>query len=104
MPTPGNGRASNCSRLIFNRTVRSAADGYNHPSANSISNLNESADSRPTVAFYCATFLKPEMLHIYRQITGLHRIRPIVIAQKREDPEKFPFDQIDVIPKPATHF
>ena len=44
------------------------------------------------------------MLPIYRQLTGLRRIRPIVIAQKREDPEKFPFDQIDIVSKPATHF
>jgi colanic acid/amylovoran biosynthesis glycosyltransferase len=44
------------------------------------------------------------MLHIYRQITGLHRLRPHVIAQKRENAEKFPFDKIDIVPKPATHF
>jgi glycosyltransferase involved in cell wall biosynthesis len=66
--------------------------------------LNESADPRPAVAFYCATFLKPEMLHIYRQLTGLHRVRPVVIAQKRENADKFPFDKIDIVPKPATHF
>ena len=44
------------------------------------------------------------MLHIYRQITGLHRIRPHVIAQKRENPEKFPFKAIDIVPRPASHF
>ncbi len=44
------------------------------------------------------------MLHIYRQITGLHRVRPVVIAQKRENPETFPFDNIDTVAKPATHF
>src|SRR5204862_5024628 len=44
------------------------------------------------------------MLHIYRQITGLRRVQPIVIAQKRENPEKFPFDKIDIVGKPATHF
>jgi glycosyltransferase involved in cell wall biosynthesis len=44
------------------------------------------------------------MLHIYRQITGLRRIRPIVIAQKRENREKFPFEKIDIVPKPASHF
>jgi colanic acid/amylovoran biosynthesis glycosyltransferase len=66
--------------------------------------LNDSPDPRPIVAFYCATFLKPEMLHIYRQITGLRRVQPIVIAQKRENPDKFPFDKIDIVAKPATHF
>jgi len=58
----------------------------------------------PVVACYCATFLKPEMLHIYRQITALERCRPVVIAQKRENSARFPFDKIDVVPKPALHF
>src|SRR5712691_4022122 len=44
------------------------------------------------------------MLHIYRQITGLRRVQPIVIAQKRENPDKFPFDKVDIVAKPATHF
>jgi len=44
------------------------------------------------------------MLHIYRQISGLRRIRPVVIAQKRENPDRFPFPKIDIVPKPATHF
>ncbi len=56
------------------------------------------------VASYCATFLKPEMLHIYRQITGLTRVQPMVIAQKREETERFPFERVTVVPKPATHF
>jgi colanic acid/amylovoran biosynthesis glycosyltransferase len=59
--------------------------------------------TRPVVAFYCATFLKPEMLHIYRQITGLERVQPVVIAQKRENAVTFPFDKIDIVPKPITH-
>jgi colanic acid/amylovoran biosynthesis glycosyltransferase len=66
--------------------------------------LNEPTEPGPVVAFYCATFLKPEMLHIYRQITGLRRVAPIVIAQKRENADKFPFEKIDIVPKPATHF
>lgn len=44
------------------------------------------------------------MLHIYRQITSLERVRPIVIAQKREHAECFPFDDVTVVPKPTTHF
>jgi len=44
------------------------------------------------------------MLHIYRQITGLQRVQPVVIAQKRENPEKFPFDKIEIVEKPAAHF
>jgi glycosyltransferase involved in cell wall biosynthesis len=60
--------------------------------------------ARPVVACYCATFLKPEMLHIYRQIVSLTRVTPVVIAQKREEAERYPFDRITVIGKPALHF
>lgn len=56
------------------------------------------------VASYCATFLKPEMLHIYRQIVSLQRVRPIVLAQKREEEARFPFPDITLVPKPKTHF
>jgi colanic acid/amylovoran biosynthesis glycosyltransferase len=63
-----------------------------------------SPESRPVIACYCATFLKPEMLHIYRQITALKRCVPVVIAQKREQAERYPFEDIQIVPKPATHF
>jgi colanic acid/amylovoran biosynthesis glycosyltransferase len=62
------------------------------------------AAERPVVACYCATFLKPEMLHIYRQITSLTRVSPVVIAQKREESERYPFGRITVVGKPALHF
>jgi colanic acid/amylovoran biosynthesis glycosyltransferase len=62
-----------------------------------------SADTRPIIASYCATFLKPEMLHIYRQITGLKRCTPVVIAQKRENAERYPFEPVHLVPKPRTH-
>src|SRR5437773_11501022 len=63
-----------------------------------------SPELRPVIACYCATFLKPEMLHIYRQITALKRCVPVVIAQKREQTDRFPFKAVEIIPKPATHF
>ncbi|HSP44598.1 MAG TPA: glycosyltransferase [Chthoniobacterales bacterium] len=44
------------------------------------------------------------MLHIYRQITSLRRVVPFVIAQKREETARYPFDRIAVTGKPATHF
>ena len=44
------------------------------------------------------------MLHIYRQISGLRLVRSIVIARKREHVDLFPFEPVDVIGKPATHF
>jgi colanic acid/amylovoran biosynthesis glycosyltransferase len=66
--------------------------------------LTTNPDSPPVVAFYCATFLKPEMLHIYRQITALGRVCPMVIAQKRENTDRFPFDSISIVARPRTHF
>ncbi len=65
--------------------------------------MNFASDFRPVVASYCVTFLKPEMLHIYRQITGLERVQPVVIAQKRENAELFPFQPVYIVPKPPTH-
>ncbi len=44
------------------------------------------------------------MLHIYRQITALKRCAPVVISQKRENAERFPFEAVRIIPKPPTHF
>src|SRR5437762_7694002 len=43
------------------------------------------------------------MLHIYRQISALKRCAPVVIAQKREQTERFPFEPVQIVPKPATH-
>jgi len=44
------------------------------------------------------------MLHVYRQITALKQCVPMVIAQKREQTERYPFDAVHIVPKPATHF
>jgi len=44
------------------------------------------------------------MLHIYRQITGLKRCAPLVIAQKRENAERYPFEDVQIVPKPPMHF
>ena len=59
---------------------------------------------RPTVASYCTTFLKPEMLHIYRQVTGLQRYDTFVVAQQRQSHDKFPFDKVEVTRKPQSNF
>ncbi len=44
------------------------------------------------------------MLHIYRQLTALERFRPVVIARKREEAERFPFAPVCLVPRPALHF
>ena len=43
------------------------------------------------------------MLHIYRQITGLKRCAPVVIAQKRENAARYPFEPLHIVSKPRTH-
>ncbi len=55
------------------------------------------------VASYVATFLKPEMHHVYRQITALHRWRTEVWCQKSENAARFAFSPLHVMPKPLTH-
>ena len=57
-----------------------------------------------TVASYCTTFLKPEMLHIYRQVTGLERHRTFILTKQRQSAEKFPFADIEVIPPARSNF
>src|SRR2546423_10071299 len=44
------------------------------------------------------------MLHIYRQITALKRFRAVIMAQKREEAQRFPFEPVFVVRKPASHF
>src|SRR5438045_5589589 len=53
-----------------------------------------------TVASDCTTFLKPEMLHIYRQVTSLRRTHTFVMTKRIEHPRRFPFDDIELIPRP----
>lgn len=67
---------------------------------NDSSNLSQ---TRPVAAQYVVTFLKPEMLHVFRQITSLHAFRPVVFCQKREQVARFPFADLVLQPKPLSH-
>ncbi len=58
--------------------------------------------TRPVAAQFCATFLKPEMLHVYRQITGCREFRSVVFTQKRENAERFPFADVVMVPRART--
>lgn len=58
----------------------------------------------PTVASYCTTFLKREMLHIYRQITGLRDFQTFVMTKSRENADVYPFGDIEVLPRPRINF
>jgi colanic acid/amylovoran biosynthesis glycosyltransferase len=51
----------------------------------------------PVVASYCTHFLKPEMLHIHRQVTGLRRHRTFVLAKERLCADRFLFDDIEMV-------
>lgn len=60
--------------------------------------------SKPIVASYCTTFLKPEMRHIYRQVTGLRRYGTFVLTRERQEAEQFPFEQVEMIPRARKNF
>jgi glycosyltransferase involved in cell wall biosynthesis len=59
-------------------------------------------NGKPVAAHFLTTFLKPEMLHIYRQITALKEFQSAVLCQKREHADAFPFSEIRILPKPRT--
>jgi colanic acid/amylovoran biosynthesis glycosyltransferase len=58
----------------------------------------------PIVASYCTTFLKPEMRHIYRQVTGLRRHSTFVMTRERLGEEEFPFPDVELIPRARKNF
>jgi colanic acid/amylovoran biosynthesis glycosyltransferase len=72
-------------------------------------NLRNVTDNRGSfmgkrvVASYCTTFLKPEMLHIYRQVRSLHEYDTFVMTKALQNSELFPFDDIELIPKPPSN-
>lgn len=57
-----------------------------------------------TVASYCTTFLKPEMRHIYRQVTGLKRHRTFILTRERIEEERYPFPDIELLPRARKNF
>lgn len=61
-------------------------------------------EGQPIVASYCTTFLKREMRHIYRQVTGLKRHATFVMTRERQEETEFPFDAIELIPKARKNF
>ncbi|MCF6313687.1 MAG: glycosyltransferase, partial [Verrucomicrobiales bacterium] len=60
--------------------------------------------SKPVLASYCTTFLKPEMLHIYRQVSSLHKFETFVIAKERRSEDRFPFDAVEIHGKVRSNF
>src|SRR5213075_663917 len=58
---------------------------------------------RRVVASYCSSFLKPEMLHIYRQVKALRGVDTFVVTKEVQNAERFPFAKVEVIPKRRTN-
>lgn len=60
----------------------------------------------PCIASYVSDFIKPDMLHVFRQITGLREVTPWVLTHKRENEERFPFPskRLIVLPKPRLRW
>jgi colanic acid/amylovoran biosynthesis glycosyltransferase len=48
---------------------------------------------------FVPTFLKPEMLHVYRQVTAIREFQVHVFAFKRENAERFPFSRLSLLPR-----
>src|SRR2546425_4414803 len=57
---------------------------------------------RRVIASYCSSFLKPEMLHIYRQVRALRGVDTFVVTKEVQNAERFPFERIEIIPKRRT--
>jgi colanic acid/amylovoran biosynthesis glycosyltransferase len=55
------------------------------------------------VASYCSSFLKSEMLHIYRQLRALRGVETFVVTKEVQNAERFPFERIEIIPKRRTN-
>jgi len=60
----------------------------------------------PVVASYVSDFLKADMWHVYRQITGQKQVVPWVFTHKRESVQQFPFPKkrLVVLPKPRLRW
>lgn len=61
---------------------------------------------KPVIASYVSDFLKSDMLHVYRQVTGLQNLEPWVFTHKRENEARFPFPKkrLVVLPKPKLRW
>jgi colanic acid/amylovoran biosynthesis glycosyltransferase len=62
------------------------------------------APSHGIVASYCTTFLKREMRHVYRQVTGLRRYQTFVMTKSRQNADTYPFEEVEILPRPRINF
>ena len=57
-----------------------------------------------TVASYCTTFLKLEMLHVCRQLTGLTDFKTFAVCMKRINSDAFPFPEVELVHSVPSNF
>ena len=57
------------------------------------------AADKPTLLSYCSTFLKPEMLHVYRQVIGVRSFRNLVVTRRLENEARFPHEHVQRLEK-----
>jgi colanic acid/amylovoran biosynthesis glycosyltransferase len=68
---------------------------------------SRSMPNNPVVASYVADFLKSDMMHVYRQLTGLrHDLDAHVFTHKRHLPDYFPYHEkwLHVLPQPRLRW
>lgn len=56
-------------------------------------------EHKPVILSYCATFLPREMMHVFRQVSGVRKFENRVITRKRANPERFPYPHVHVLHK-----
>lgn len=57
------------------------------------------ASVRPVIFSYCATFLPPEMLHVYRQVSGVEAFENWVVTRRWQNLDRFPYPRVLELPK-----
>ncbi|MEO5330018.1 MAG: glycosyltransferase [Magnetococcus sp. THC-1_WYH] len=57
------------------------------------------SSERPIVVSFLATFLRPEMLHVYRQVTSFRTFEMWVITRSRKHPHLFPYANLLILKK-----
>ncbi len=53
---------------------------------------------------YCATFLPQEMLHVYRQVSGVRRYTNWLVTRTRANADRFPYPRVAVLRKSPWRF
>lgn len=64
-----------------------------------MSQMMSDTPPRKVLISYCATFLKPEMLHVFRQVCGVEQFENWMVTRRRENAESFPFSRLLVLKK-----